>query len=1024
MSRGRVPGEDLMPRVRLFAELDRALRTSVVLWMGASPGAGKTALVASYLKARDRPGWWHRIDENHRDPATFFDHLVHNASRRVSEDERFLPPRQAGTPGEDRPGGKPTHLLDQFFRDLPRGAVVVLEDWVAPPAHLFQELLQALRGIAPGAVNVVVTSRDEAPPELDGECVDGVLSIIEAHHLRFSPEEALALASARFGDLAQPSVSWLHEWAGGWVAGFLMMGEGLCANGTVRAMLELQNEGAVFNYLDRTVFECQKTGERELLLRVAALPVVTPQTVEALTGHEGGADILARWRSCLGSFLNGAEPDGAVQAFLFSPVFRQFLLTKGEQLLAPQAREELRRRATQWLEEPGRLEEALDIIIAHADWSSLEALTAEVVPPRLAQGQHEAVARWFKKIPPAVVEARAGLCYWLGAAQLPSKLPESRRQYERAHALYRARKDTAGELLSWAAIVETIFLEWGDFSELRAWIGVGERLLEESGAHLTGKLEQRAVAAMFCALMHGMPDHPQTGAWAQRLFDQLRQIDDDNERLFIGMPLFIYYAKWLGELGRAEIVLDMLRPPPERLAQLLPVGRILLAMAECIHHWHRYAVAEATSAIEDGIDTAERCGIHAWDFLLHAQPVYAGLSVGDFPLAERYLRRLRELLPRRAPIEQAHYHYLAGWHAMLLENPARALEHLEHCQRLVTAVSGPMQYALNCIALAQVYQALGEKGRVPPLLAQARCLVQGIGSPMLEFLISYVEVVAALDALDEPASLAALGKVLALARQHEYMNFVWCVPKDLARICVKALESNLETEFVCRFIRARDITPDLPPLHIEHWPWPLKVYTLGRFAVVRDGEPLSFRGKTQRKPLDLLKVLIALGGRDVPETRLSEALWPDAEGDAAHSAFTTTLQRLRKLIGEEVLLFGDGRLTLDTRRAWVDVWLLQRLLSEAERGLSAEESEARLHQALDRYHGPLLAFEDDAPWLRGPRQRLRERVARVVAACGRRLQDAGHQAQAVALCHTLQLVDPAAREWLKHAKIPGGDLLE
>ena len=68
-------------------------------------------------------------------------------------------------------------------------------------------------------------------------------------------------------------------------------------------------------------------------------------------------------------------------------------------------------------------------------------------------------------------------------------------------------------------------------------------------------------------------------------------------------------------------------------------------------------------------------------------------------------------------------------------------------------------------------------------------------------------------------------------------------------------------------------------LYLEEWPYPIKIYTLGRFEIIRDDEPLHFSGKEQKKPLELLKALIAFGGRDVPEERLTDALWPDADGD-------------------------------------------------------------------------------------------------------------------------------------------------
>jgi LuxR family transcriptional regulator, maltose regulon positive regulatory protein len=67
--------------------------------------------------------------------------------------------------------------------------------------------------------------------------------------------------------------------------------------------------------------------------------------------------------------------------------------------------------------------------------------------------------------------------------------------------------------------------------------------------------------------------------------------------------------------------------------------------------------------------------------------------------------------------------------------------------------------------------------------------------------------------------------------------------------------------------------------------------------VIRDDEPRHFSGKEQKKPLGMLKVLIAFGGRDVPVERLTDALWHDANGDQAHKSFETTRSQLRRLLG-------------------------------------------------------------------------------------------------------------------------------
>ena len=121
----------------------------------------------------------------------------------------------------------------------------------------------------------------------------------------------------------------------------------------------------------------------------------------------------------------------------------------------------------------------------------------------------------------------------------------------------------------------------------------------------------------------------------------------------------------------------------------------------------------------------------------------------------------------------------------------------------------------------------------------------------------------------------------------------------MARLCQRALEAGIEVEYVQRLVRVRRLTPAHPPIELESWPWALRIYTLGRFGVATDGAPVQVAGKVQQRPLALLKAIVALGGREVAEERLAEALWPEADGDGAHQALAVTLHRLRRLLGRE-----------------------------------------------------------------------------------------------------------------------------
>lgn len=165
--------------------------------------------------------------------------------------------------------------------------------------------------------------------------------------------------------------------------------------------------------------------------------------------------------------------------------------------------------------------------------------------------------------------------------------------------------------------------------------------------------------------------------------------------------------------------------------------------------------------------------------------------------------------------------------------------------------------------------------------------------------------------------------------------------------------------------------------------YPIRIFTLGRFSIAMKNKPVNFCGKGQRKALELLKTLIAFGGREVGEVRLCEALWPDSDGDVAHTTFSVTLHRLRKLLGTEALILSDSRLTLNSKICWVDVWSVERLIGETRRLLHTSPVDGQkvtdlIHHTLSIYHGPYLGNEDEQAWFLSYRERLHSRFLRTV----------------------------------------------
>ena len=147
------------------------------------------------------------------------------------------------------------------------------------------------------------------------------------------------------------------------------------------------------------------------------------------------------------------------------------------------------------------------------------------------------------------------------------------------------------------------------------------------------------------------------------------------------------------------------------------------------------------------------------------------------------------------------------------------------------------------------------------------------------------------------------------------------------------------------------------------------VYALGRFEVLINGAPLRFKGRAPLRALELLTALVSAGDGGVHAGRLADQLWPDADGFDAYRAFTTTLHRLRRLLGcIEAVTLSAGRLSLNTRICTVDAW-------EFERALRGAADSDAVASVLDSCGGPLLG-DDPSPWAIAARERLEQLVVR------------------------------------------------
>jgi DNA-binding SARP family transcriptional activator len=197
----------------------------------------------------------------------------------------------------------------------------------------------------------------------------------------------------------------------------------------------------------------------------------------------------------------------------------------------------------------------------------------------------------------------------------------------------------------------------------------------------------------------------------------------------------------------------------------------------------------------------------------------------------------------------------------------------------------------------------------------------------------------------------------------------------------------------------------------------LRVTTLGTFAVQReaanaDAESGAAR-KKPRKPLELLRYLIAHTGGPISVSAVIDALWPDTEGDAGKHSFDVTLYRLRKLLGlDEAIALEGGKLSLNRAVCWVDCFAFEQLAAPlaqtSDTAATGERFEVLAYRALELYRGHFLEGDELPAWATAYREKLRFGALRLAERLGRHLEAAARAPAAEQLYRKALQLDPVA----------------
>jgi len=978
-------------RKRLFKLLD-GLADHPIIWISSPAGSGKTTLIASYFQTHDISPIWYNVDESDTDIATFFYYMAEAARNLKKGKKKSLP---LFTP-EFRAGIKAftCHYFETFFERMNRPGAVVFDNYQdVSEDSKFHDVIERGLSLVPEDIRIFIASRKEPPPVFVPLKAAGLVASLGWNEIRFTLEEVREMIEMREKrPLRDKTAEHLYEETQGWAAAMILMME----DERMPAVTSI-GHSSVFDYFSVEVFPRFDQRVRDFLCTTALLPQTSPEIATELTGIEESGAILA--------YLNRNQYFIACYGneYRYHPLFKEFLLDQARKNYDADRLASIKVSAANLLTRSDRIEEAVRLLIDAKAYGEALAVMLGHAQKLLSQGRSATLEEWARNLPKDIRENSPWLLYWLGIGQLLLDSKKCIGLLTKAFHLFESEQNNVGCLISASGIVNGLMLRWDEYTALDPWIDWIDHNTHTDMPLPTPELEAHIASAMVLGLTWRRPWHPNMAAWIERAMTASRETEDVSIRCTAKAHVIENYG-FLGYWKEMRLIAEEFRQltfssHASPLVHLAYLFRVIET-----HDFLHASWEDAFKRLQGAIRLAEQIGAHAHFGFIYMHGVWIAFEMENLQMAVDFLRKMEKTPFVQGRVGSAFYHELCALYHLQVSDLAASHRDAVEAVNASVAASVPIVETYCRITLAYVLRRMGDKDEAEAQIKEAERIFAPFRSTHQHYLICLVRASLSLDRGDKSAAVQALREAFSIGKErgYEVTLYKYWQPDEMARLCAAALAAGIEEEYARELIRKHHLVPnDGHAEELWEWPWPCRIRTFGGFELTVDDVPCSLEGR--KKPLDLLKILITLGGDEVRQENIEDELWPEAEGDIAHISFKTNLSRLRKVIGEKTIEVREGKVSLNPRHVWLDMWALENMANrvselhrERNQSHSPDEIERLANLAFDIYRGDFLTL-DDHPWLTPARKRLRGRFMKMLERLTQMLTEAGEREKAAAL---------------------------
>lgn len=730
----------------------------------------------------------------------------------------------------------------------------------------------------------------------------------------------------------------------------------------------------------------------DMCRQCAFLPEITHEKVTAVTGRVDSGSFLEFFTL----HFPYLEPLNAeATTFTWGTLFRKFILSECKRAFTPEYVGTIRNRSDTLPKRSDALESIFSVHVETEDWDAAVALIKDNAEKLLSIGASPVVREMISSIPAHQRAHDTQLAFWLGRSLMSV--------------------DPQAACDSFALVLEACRPHGGSalFFHAALWFVAASRMSGHRETDVPGLLddllmlravgnsnyERASITLCLAASLYGFDLNDSVLDEAPSIAAELRAASKSDlppETNLLCNIALLNYCAYAGDLGAAAQLISDTR----EVLRTTPVADFLMLHWDISLASYQFEIDRAMDAIGllEGVlsKIGDNSRFQHLIMTVRLRMLLIYLDMGD-PRAQSMAVIVGVASrPQISPCNRVLTAAAMACASLQNGRPLDALEMIRSVSSVLRDRLVPLNSRLRALlAHAHVLLSMNQSSSLTELIDQIRSDAERSGARQFEVQLYTLGALVAVDLENVQEARRHLQAAFSTSTAIGRFPNLGLSRREMTLVCTRALELGVPQEQVATVIQSKALQPDQARVS-EAWPWRYKVYTLGNFLVVKNDAVLRFAGKAQRRPLDLLKVIVARGGKAVDLNIVISELWPESPGDLAHKSFDSTLHRLRKLLSDDAIIQTNRSVSLNCEIVWTDLSEFNQLAGElldemdlAHPDVNRDDFRRKVSRIFQIYKGDFLSLEEEAAWVTPIADRIRNRFFRFIDRIGNVLEREG-----------------------------------